>query len=466
MEKKLQSLFNYFYIGNKSNSQIETSEESSKNTSYLSNEYKEEQDYSYLHNIPMFSKILVKASKQDKSTQLRVYYILDLISQGAFNSIENKQLQLEMFNGIPDELPGLRTLLWKLSLGFPKEAKIIHSPKWQEEVDLLRNNYFETKRTLTSFLTNFSSIQIKSTDPLSNSSEWDNYLQDLELLEEIERDVRRTRAQMSFFFMPVDPDQEISNNDISFKADQIREPTRKSKEKVSKFECHCDVLTRILFIYAKNYPELKYVQGMNEVLAPIYYQFCLNNDVDNNIYKQSNNDESTETKQDLKDHEKVEADSYFCFVYLMNEIKDLFIREKDEQRSGIQTKIKGVNNLLRSIDKELYKHFEDLGIEIQYFMFRWYALLFTQEYELPDVMRLWDSILSFSTLMKKSWDKFIFLDYLCIAIMLFKKEEIVKQDFATTMLSFQSFDTMEVTKHIGLARNLRTKYSGFMVKDN
>jgi multisubunit Na+/H+ antiporter MnhB subunit len=38
-----------------------------------------------------------------------------------------------------------------------------------------------------------------------------------------------------------------------------------------QIEKHFDVLARILFIYAKLNPGIGYVQGMNEVLAPIYY---------------------------------------------------------------------------------------------------------------------------------------------------------------------------------------------------
>ena len=38
-------------------------------------------------------------------------------------------------------------------------------------------------------------------------------------------------------------------------------------------ETYADVLHRILFIYAKLNPGIKYVQGMNEVLAVIYYCF-------------------------------------------------------------------------------------------------------------------------------------------------------------------------------------------------
>jgi len=38
-------------------------------------------------------------------------------------------------------------------------------------------------------------------------------------------------------------------------------------------ETHSDVMSRILFIYAKLNPGIKYTQGMNEVLAVIYYCF-------------------------------------------------------------------------------------------------------------------------------------------------------------------------------------------------
>jgi hypothetical protein len=38
-------------------------------------------------------------------------------------------------------------------------------------------------------------------------------------------------------------------------------------------ETHSNVLARVLFIYAKLNPGIKYVQGMNEVLAVIYYCF-------------------------------------------------------------------------------------------------------------------------------------------------------------------------------------------------
>jgi len=43
------------------------------------------------------------------------------------------------------------------------------------------------------------------------------------------------------------------------------------EDKKNYIETHADILHRILFIYAKLNPGIKYIQGMNEVLAVIYF---------------------------------------------------------------------------------------------------------------------------------------------------------------------------------------------------
>lgn len=63
-------------------------------------------------------------------------------------------------------------------------------------------------------------------------------------------------------------------------------------------------IKRALFIYAKLNPGIKYVQGMNEIYAPIYYQFA------------------TDTNTDAAMH--AEADAFFCFVELISEFRDHF----------------------------------------------------------------------------------------------------------------------------------------------
>lgn len=39
-------------------------------------------------------------------------------------------------------------------------------------------------------------------------------------------------------------------------------------------EAHWEVVERILFLYAKLNPGQGYVQGMNEIIGPIYYAFA------------------------------------------------------------------------------------------------------------------------------------------------------------------------------------------------
>ncbi len=43
--------------------------------------------------------------------------------------------------------------------------------------------------------------------PLSQNqnSKWNTYFKDLEIQDEIEKDVKRTRTDLSFFYMPIDP---------------------------------------------------------------------------------------------------------------------------------------------------------------------------------------------------------------------------------------------------------------------
>lgn len=45
-------------------------------------------------------------------------------------------------------------------------------------------------------------------------------------------------------------------------------------------EAHWEVVERILFIYAKLNPGQSYVQGMNEIIGPIYYLFATDPDPD------------------------------------------------------------------------------------------------------------------------------------------------------------------------------------------
>lgn len=66
-------------------------------------------------------------------------------------------------------------------------------------------------------------------------------------------------------------------------------------------------MSRALFVFAKLNPGLRYVQGMNELLAPLYYQF--RNDTDGHA------------------RQHAEADAFYCFMDIIAEFRDHFCQQ-------------------------------------------------------------------------------------------------------------------------------------------
>lgn len=104
-------------------------------------------------------------------------------------------------------------------------------------------------------------------------------------------------------------------------------------------------MARILYIYAKLNPGLKYVQGMNEILAPLFY-----------VFSQPTSSTSHEISEDVEDI------TFYCFNYIMSDIKDLYSPELDNTHLGmyklliyfIETAI--LNNCLHYLRLMLQKH--------------------------------------------------------------------------------------------------------------
>ncbi|QQP35247.1 TBC1 domain family member 13 [Caligus rogercresseyi] len=114
-------------------------------------------------------------------------------------------------------------------------------------------------------------------------------------------------------------------------------------------EAHWEVVERILFIYAKLNPGQSYVQGMNEIIGPIYY-----------VFASDPNPEWTKY---------AEADTFFCFTNLMSDIRDFFIKTLDESETGINGMMLKLMNRIKGYDSEIYSVLETQGLRPQYFSF-------------------------------------------------------------------------------------------------
>ncbi|CDU20555.1 hypothetical protein YYC_01345 [Plasmodium yoelii 17X] len=182
---------------------------------------------------------------------------------------------------------------------------------------------------------------------------------------------------------------------------------------------HYDLLCRILYIYAKLHPYVKYVQGMNEILAPLYYTIF--NDPLCNCLLQG------------------EADTFFCFIELMQRQKDVFCEGLDNTDNGINGKLKKFSLLLKFKEYELWEKLYTLKIETQYYAFKWILLLLTQEFDIADTIVLYDQFIINNN------ENFIL--YICLVICMKLKSSLLCGNFTVNLKLLQNippFDPYDI----------------------
>ena len=228
---------------------------------------------------------------------------------------ENKvKIQELCERGLPDDLQMLRALVWKINLGY----LTMRSKHWDTFLLEKRNKYKLYKQM---FL-----------EKLKNEFESNNY-SSKKLLEDITKDVNRTHIEFSFFFQPVSKSKHFSKEELKEIFEKRQNCSLKDIKDIYRLdieETHADVLARILFIYAKFTPDISYHQGMNEILAPIYY--CYSYD---KLYIEETED-------------TIEADTFWSFYYLMADIKSSF-DQNDKKGTGFKAEILKKILILNSI---------------------------------------------------------------------------------------------------------------------
>ena len=269
-------------------------------------------------------------------------------------------------------------------------------------------------------------------EKLKNEFESNNY-SSKKLLEDITKDVNRTHIEFSFFFQPVSKSKQFSKEELKEIFEKRQNCSLKDIKDIYRLdieETHADVLARILFIYAKFTPDISYHQGMNEILAPIYY--CYSYD---KLYIEETED-------------TIEADTFWSFYYLMADIKSSF-DQNDKKGTGFKAEI--LKKILIIIDKEIYDQLVLYDIKFEFFAYRWFITFFSQDFEMGDLLRLWDLIFS-------NENKFYYMFYISIALLLFKRDAILKNDMAGIMMEVQKFDDINIEALIKLVGELRRKF--------
>ncbi|KAK9062548.1 hypothetical protein SSX86_019735 [Deinandra increscens subsp. villosa] len=333
------------------------------------------------------------------------------------------ELRLLASLGIPDAA-GIRSTTWKLLLGYlPIDKRI-----WSSELSKKRSQYKHFKEDL---LMNPSEITRKLEDsaspkngdqiiegkgllarskiphgdhPLSlgKTSIWNQYFQDSEIIEQIDRDVKRTHPDIQFF----------SGDSASAKANQ-------------------DSLKNILIVYAKLNPGIRYVQGMNEILAPLFY-----------VFKNDPNEDYAVN---------AEADTFFCFVELLSDFRDNFTQQLDNSIAGIRSTISRLSQLLKQHDEELWRHLEvTTQVNPQFYAFRWITLLLTQEFNFTDILHIWDMLLSNPVGPRET------LLRVCCAMLILVRRRLLAGDFTANLKLLQSYPSTNVSHLLYIANKLNS----------
>ncbi|CAK0843535.1 unnamed protein product, partial [Prorocentrum cordatum] len=171
----------------------------------------------------------------------------------------------------------------------------------------------------------------------------------LSLLQQIQKDVHRTQPLVEFFQRP---------------ATQA-------------------ALSSLLLVYARRNPEVQYIQGMNEVAAVLLHV-------------------ASEASAD----EHAEADAFWCFSLLMQDIRGAFIQAVDgcsghgapsHASPAAKAEPGAVGKLLRALrlyDPELGAHLEGAGVPVwACSRYDGAQCLFAKDLPLAGVVRLWDCLL-------------------------------------------------------------------------
>ena len=333
----------------------------------LNDEFKSELVINFSKN-PLFEHLILhiksylKLHSTSSKEKNKIEILTDFLKN---NKFDNKILKQIIKNGIPDNLPCLRAMIWKTLIGYYPINDLVN---WKK----ITLDHFNSYQTLKKFYKDFP-------NNLSDKN-------DLKILMQINKDLPRTRTEINFF---------------------------NEKSKFNKDETNYDILRRILFIFAKRNQELGYVQGMNEIVAIIYYIYSL----DENVY--------------IKPF--IESETFYSFEILLQEIKPIFMLQNvNYSQLFITMQIKQINDILKETAPDLLNYFNQINLVMDVFLMRWLIVLFAQEFTFEGAISFWDRLFTQKNKMK-------FICYISAAILVINKKKLKKMEMEQIVLWAQEF---------------------------
>ncbi|KAL2351379.1 rab-GTPase-TBC domain-containing protein [Cryomyces antarcticus] len=187
-----------------------------------------------------------------------------------------------------------------------------------------------------------------------------------------------------------------------FAGEDIPHPDPDSPFAEAGTNVHLEQLKDMLLTYNEYNRDLGYVQGMSDLLAPIYA-----------------------VMQD-------DAVAFWGFVGFMERMERNFLRDQ----SGMRLQLLTLDHLVQLLDPKLYLHLQSVDSTNFFFFFRMLLVWYKREFEWLDVLRLWESL----------WT-----DYLSSNFHLFIALAILEKHRNVIMEHLKGFD--EVLKYVNELSN-------------
>ena len=227
----------------------------------------------------------------------------------------------------------------------------------------------------------------------------DFHVNDPETMSIIHSDILRTSRLL--FFLPKCTNSRAGEKDPSDILCFIQEHLRR--------------IERILYINSLLNDGIGYLQGYNELVSPFYILLAKTIDLWNDNL------------------DFVESLCFNMFSYLMKkgDIKEFFTQDKSSQGTD---KIFHFKELQMKHLPAVADIINTLNIHPMYYCIRWFSLLFSQEYDLPDLLLVWDCL--FSHLDEISEYSF----YIGLGQLKVIEPKLSKKDYGKTLSNLQNLN--------------------------
>eukprot|EP01133_Synstelium_polycarpum_P012478 gene12478-14644_t len=147
------------------------------------------------------------------------------------------------------------------------------------------------------------------------------------------------------------------------------------------------VIKEILLTYSFYNFDIGYVQGMSDLLTPIYSVM------------------------------QKEVESFWCFTGIMERLEPNFHKDQN----GMHTQLTCLSKLLKYLDPDLYSHFELIDGTNMYFFFQSILICFKREFQFEQVKNLWEVL----------WSNYLTRNlpvFMCLSILLKDRSAIIEEN--------------------------------------